>query len=262
MTDHPDNFQMSFFEHLTELRKRLIVSVVAVFVGFALCYAFAEDIFRVMMLPMIEVLGPDRKMIFTNPTEAFITYLKVSALAGFLLTTPVWMSQIWLFISPGLYRNEKRYLFGFVFFGSFFFIGGALFGYFQIIPYGFKFLIDNFSSDFFQAMPTMKDTFGLSTKLLIAFGVAFELPLIIFFLARIGLVSAGWLLKQFRWAVLVIFILAAIFTPPDVITQIGLGVPMCLLYLIGVLVAWLFGKRRPKPKPGPQDEAVVPTNKN
>lgn len=239
-----DETLMSPLEHLAELRRRLIYSAIAVVVGFAVCWAFVEDIFRVMMLPVIEVLGPGKKMIFTNPTEAFITYIKVALLAGLMVSTPVWMFQIWRFVGPGLYKQEKKYIAAFVFFGTFFFVGGALFGYFQIMPLGLKFLLTNFQADFFEALPSIKETFTLSTKLLLAFGIAFELPLVIFFLARVGLVSSGWLLRNFRYAVLVIFIGAAIFTPPDIITQIGLGIPLCLLYLLGVGVAYLFGKRK------------------
>lgn len=240
-----DAGRMTFFDHLAELRKRLIYVIIAVVVGIAVCWFFIEDVFRVMMLPMIDVLGPDKKMIFTSPTEAFVTYLKVAALAGVLVSTPVWMFQLWRFVAPGLFKNERIYIALFVFFGSFFFLGGAMFGYFEIIPYGYKFLIGNFHSDFYEALPTLKDTFSLSLKLLIAFGIAFELPVVIFFLARMGIVSAGWLLKKFRYAVLIIFVLAAIFTPPDVITQIGLGIPLCILYLLGVFVAFLFGKKKP-----------------
>lgn len=235
---------MSPLEHLAELRRRIIYALIAVAVGFVLSWAFVEDIFRVMMLPMIEVLGPEGKMIFTNPTEAFVTYIKVAALAGLLATTPMWMYQVWRFIGPGLYRNERKYIFLFVTFGSFFFVGGALFGYFKIIPLGLRFLIQNFQADFFEALPSLKETFSLSTKLLLAFGLAFELPLVIFFLARIGVVSAGSLLRNFKYAVLVIFVTAALLTPPDWVTQVGLGVPLCVLYLLGVLVAFLFGKRK------------------
>jgi sec-independent protein translocase protein TatC len=235
---------MSPLDHLAELRKRLIYSFIAIFVAFAISWFFVEHIFHIMMLPMIEVLGPERKMIFINPTEAFITYLKVAALAGFMIATPFWLFQIWQFIGPGLYIKERRYVFGFVVFGTLFFVGGAVFGYFKIIPLGLKFLIDNFQSDYFEAFPTLKETFALSTKLLLAFGISFELPLVIFFLARLGIVSHGWLLRNFKYAVLVIFIAAAVFTPPDVVTQIGLGIPLCLLYLLGVGVAFVFGKRR------------------
>jgi len=237
---------MSPLEHLAELRTRLIHGAVSIFIGFVVGWIFHEDILRILMLPMIKVLGPDTQMIFTNPTDGFITYLKVAGLAGILMATPYWMLQIWLFIGPGLYRNERTYIVAFVLFGSIFFIGGAIFGYFQIIPLGLEFLINNFQAPYFKALPSIKETFALSTKLLLAFGVAFELPLLIFFLAKTGIVSAGWLLKNFKYAVLVIFIAAAVFTPPDVITQIGLGIPLSLLYLLGVLVAWLFGGNRKK----------------
>lgn len=239
-----DSSTMSILDHLTELRKRIIYSLIAICVGFVIAWFFKTPIFRFLMLPMIDVLG-EGKMQFISPTEPFLVYIKVSALAGLLAATPFWLYQVWQFIAPGLYKKERKYILGFVFFGSILFVGGAIFGYFQIIPLGLKFLINNFTDVFFEAKPTLKETFSLSTKLLLAFGVAFELPLVIFFLARTGLVSAGWLLKNFKWAVLLIFICAAMFTPPDVITQVGLGVPLSLLYLLGVLVAYLFGKKNP-----------------
>jgi sec-independent protein translocase protein TatC len=238
--------KMTFFEHLAELRTRLIYVAITLAVGFGICWFFVEDLFRILMIPMIEVLGPERKMIFTNPTEAFVTYLKVAALGGLMITTPVWLYHIWRFIAPGLYKNERKYIVLFVLFGSIFFLGGSLFGYFRIIPLGFQFLINNFQSSFFEALPSLKETFSISTRLLIAFGIAFELPLVIFFFARMGLVSAGWLLRKFKYAVLLIFITAAMLTPPDWVTQIGLGIPMCILYLLGVGVAAVFGKRKPK----------------
>lgn len=245
---------MSPLEHLADLRKRLIHSAVSVLVCCIAGWIFKEEILEFLMTPMIQVLGPDTKMIFTNPTDAFLTYLKVAGLAGLMFSTPYWMLQIWLFIGPALYKKEKRYLVAFVLFGSLFFVGGAIFGYFQIVPLGLKFLIQNFQAPYFQAMPSIKETFALSTKLLLAFGVAFELPLLIFFLARMGIVSAGWLLRNFRYAVLIIFVLSAIITPPDVITQLGLGVPLSLLYLLGVLAAWLFGKKESKKTDADSDD--------
>jgi len=237
-----DSGMMSAIEHLTELRTRLVHSAISISVCCIAGWIFKEEILKFLMTPMIEVLGKDTKMIFTNPTDAFLTYLKVAGLAGLMLSTPYWMLQIWLFIGPALYKKEKKYLVAFVLFGSFFFVGGAFFGYFQILPLGLKFLINNFQAPYFQAMPSIKETFALCTKLLLAFGLAFELPLMIFFMARIGVVSAGWLMRNFKYAVLIIFIVAAIITPPDVISQLGLGIPLSLLYLLGVLAAWLFGK--------------------
>jgi sec-independent protein translocase protein TatC len=234
---------MPLIEHLTELRKRLIICLVSVFAAFAVCWFFVEKIFEIMMRPMIQVLG-DKKMIFTSPTDAFVTYLKVAAMAGFLIATPIWMWELWQFISRGLYPKERSRVVWFVLMSTFLFVGGALFGYFMVIPLGLNFLINNFQSDFFEALPTIKETFAISMKLLIAFGIAFELPIALIFLSRIGLVTSGWLLRNFKFAVLIIFVAAAVFTPPDVITQILLGIPLCLLYLLGVLFAHLFRRRQ------------------
>lgn len=233
--------RMSLIEHLTELRKRLLISIAAVGVAFLACYHFSADIYTVLMKPMMEVLGEDGPMIFTAPAEAFITYIKVALVAGLFLASPVVIAQIWLFVAPGLFRKEKLYLKTVVFIGTFFFVGGALFGYFGVFPLGFRFFIHNFETENIRAMISVKEYFKFSLNILLAFGITFELPVFIFFLARIGLVTPQWLWKNFRYAVLFIFAGSAFVTPPDIISQVILSVPLTLLYLLATGAAYLVG---------------------
>ncbi|MBZ0271602.1 twin-arginine translocase subunit TatC [bacterium] len=235
---------MPVVAHLTELRKRLVYSIIALAGGFAICWSFARDIYDVLMQPLVDVLGEGRKLIFTAPAEAFVTYMKVALIAGGLLAAPVIMWQIWRFVAPGLYRRERAYFAWVVLFGSLFFVGGALFGYLIVFPIGFRFFINTFETPRIEALITLRDYLRFASQLLFAFGLAFELPVFVFFLARVGLVTPQWLWKNFRFAVLIIFVAAAIFTPPDVISQLVLGVPLTLLYVLAVGAAYVFGPRK------------------
>jgi sec-independent protein translocase protein TatC len=238
--------KMSLIEHLAELRKRLMISLAAVGVGFGVAWYFSDRIYQVLMLPLTRVIGENRKLIFTSPAEAFVTYMKVSMLAGVFAASPVIIWQIWKFAAPGLFRREQLYFKWVVFAGSFFFVVGALFGYFGVFPIGFKYFITAFETKNIEALITLKDYLSFASGLLFAFGVAFELPVFVFFLARIGIVTPQWLWKNFRWAILVIFIIAAIFTPPDAISQCIMGIPLTLLYLLAVGAAYLFGPKKKK----------------
>jgi sec-independent protein translocase protein TatC len=242
--------KMPFTEHLEELRHRLIICFIAVGAGFLISYFFAKQLFELLMLPLIRVMPPGEKLIFTALPEAFITYLKVAFLAGIGLASPVIIYQLWRFIAPGLYRKERRMLLPIVLFSTIFFLGGALFGYFVVFPFGFKFFV-SFATEYIRAMPSLSEYLGFAAKLLFAFGVIFELPLFVFFLARLGLITAAQLSHQRKYAVLVIFIVAAILTPPDVFTQLLMAGPLWALYEISVWVAKIFGKKKPAP---PEEE--------
>ncbi len=231
-----------FMEHLTELRDRLVRSFIAVGVGFLIAYCFKEKLFDILILPLVTAMGEGQKMIFTGLPEAFFTYLKVSLLAGIVLATPVLFYEFWMFISPGLYRNEKKFLIPVILLSIFFFIVGSSFGYFIVFPYGFQFFL-GFSSETIQAMPSMKEYLSFSSKMLLAFGFVFELPLILTFMARMGLVSVSFLKKNRKYAVLVFFAGAALITPPDVVTQIMMAIPLMILYEISIIGARLFGKK-------------------
>lgn len=244
--------EMTLTEHLNELRKRLIRSFIAVFVGFLACYAFAEQLFDILMEPMVQVLH-NSNFIYTYPPEAFFTYLKISFVAGFFLVSPYLFYQAWLFVAPGLYQNERKYLVPIAIFSAVFFTVGALFGYFVVFPFGFEFFA-SYSTDKIVFTPKLSEYLSFALKLLFAFGVVFELPLVIFFLARLGLVTAQGLRRVRKYAILVIFIVAAILTPPDVFTQTLMAGPMILLYELGILAAQLFGKEKKKPAANEDEE--------
>jgi sec-independent protein translocase protein TatC len=233
-----------FTAHLEELRSRLIVSFVAVGIGFFIAYFFKEKLFEVLMKPLTDVMGEGDKLIFTNLPEAFFVYLKTAFLAGIMAASPVILYEFWKFVAPGLYKKERVVLLPVVFLCSFFFIGGSLFGYFIVFPYGFKFFL-GFATEFIRPLPSMKEYFSFASKLLIAFGVVFELPLIITLFSRLGLISVEFLKKNRKYALLLFFIGSAILTPPDVITQIMMAVPLMVLYEISIIGARVFARKNP-----------------
>ena len=236
-----------FAAHLEELRKRLITCFIAVGVGFAICYGFKEKLFQILVQPLLRVMKTGETLIFTGLPEAFFTYLKVALLSGLMLAAPIIIYQFWMFVAPGLYDREKRLMIPIVFLSSFFFVGGALFGYFIVFPLGFKFFL-GFADEHIRALPSMKEYLGFSAKLLLAFGLVFELPLVITFLAKLGLVSVDFLKKNRKYALLLFFAAAAILTPPDVVTQIMMALPLMLLYEISILGARIFGRQKIKSK--------------
>jgi sec-independent protein translocase protein TatC len=183
------------------------------------------------------------KLIFTGLPEAFFTYLKVALLSGIILSTPVIFYQFWVFVAPGLYEKEKRHMIPIVFLSTFFFVGGSFFGYFIVFPYGFKFFL-GFASEIIRPLPSMREYLSFASKLLLAFGLVFELPLIITFLAKLGMVSVSFLKKNRKYALLLFFVGAAILTPPDVVTQVMMALPLILLYEISIIGARIFGKKK------------------
>ena len=239
-----DDDKLPFTAHLEELRKRLITCLAAVGIGFLISYGFKEKLFYILTRPLISVMEPGDKIIFTGLPEAFFTYLKVSFLFGLILAAPVILYQFWMFVAPGLYKNERHLLFPIVFLSSFFFIGGALFGYFIVFPFGFKFFL-GFATETIKPLPAMREYLSFSSKLLLAFGLVFELPLVITFLSRMGLVTVDFLKKNRKYAILLFFVAAAILTPPDVVTQVMMALPLMLLYEISILGARIFARRKP-----------------
>ena len=238
-----DQEKIPFTAHLEELRKRLIICFIAIGVGFVLSYGFKEKLFQVLTYPLINVMKPGDKLIFTGLPEAFFTYLKVAFLFGIILATPVIFYQFWRFVAPGLYDKEKRLIFPIVILSTVFFVGGAFFGYFIVFPFGFRFFL-GFASDIIRPLPSMREYLSFSSKLLLAFGLVFELPLVITFLAKIGIVSVDLLRKNRKYAILIIFTAAAILTPPDVATQIMMALPLMVLYEISIIGAKIFGKKK------------------
>ncbi|MBN2808243.1 MAG: twin-arginine translocase subunit TatC [Deltaproteobacteria bacterium] len=237
---------MHLSDHLEELRKRLIISFIAIALFTVVAYFYSAELFRLLMNPLLEVMPADSGLIFTSLTETFFTYLKISLMAGFFAASPVVIYQVWRFSAPGLYAHEKRYVLPFVFFASIFFIGGALFGYFVVFPFGFKFFM-GFATDFITPMPTVKEYFSFSVRLLFAFGIVFELPVVTAFLAILGLVKAKTLAAKRKYAILGSFVVAAILTPPDVASQLMMAVPIIMLYEVSIVVAKVCGKKQTEP---------------
>lgn len=243
---------MSFLEHLEELRQRLVKALIALGVGFGACWGFHEQIFDFMTQPLRRAF-PDVKFIFTAPTEAFMLYMKMSFFVGIFLAAPFLLYQAWAFIAPGLYPHEKRYAIPFVVMGTLGFAAGGLFGHYFLFPVTFRFL-GEFAGPNMQFLPRIGEYYSFYSWFLLGLGVVFQLPAVIFILARIGLVTPGFLMRHFKYAVLGAFVIAAIITPtPDMVTQSLLALPMLGLYLLGVAVAWLFGK----PRQAPEKTAVV-----
>lgn len=239
----PEDGKQPFTSHLEELRKRLIICFIAVGVGFCLCYGFSKQLFGLLMQPLLAAMPPEEKLVYTGLPEAFFTYLKVAFLAGIFLALPVIMYQLWMFIAPGLYDKERKWVLPIVFLSSLFFIGGALFGYYVVFPFGFKFFM-GFASEAIKPLPSVKEYMGFSTKLLFAFGIVFELPLFITFLAKLGIVDTHFLRKQRKYAILTFFGFSAILTPPDVVTQVMMSGPLIILYEVSIFGAKIFGKKK------------------
>lgn len=231
-----------FLIHLEELRKRLIYCAVAVGAGFVIAYIFSESLFNILISPLRNQMSHSDRLIFTNLPEIFLTYLKIAFIAGILLSSPFIFYQVWLFVAPGLYKHEKKYVIPFVVFSTILFIGGSLFGYFIVFPFGFKFFL-SFANDYIHAFPSVKQYFSFSITLLFAFGLVFELPVVIFFLSKVGLVTSRFLKEKRKYAVLLAFIVGAILTPPDVITQIMMAIPLIVLYEIGIIISVISEKR-------------------
>lgn len=237
--------KLPFTGHLDELRKRLINCFIAIGIGFVASYAFKDKLFSILVNPLVSVMEAGDTLIFTGLPEAFFTYLKVALLSGIMLAAPVIIYQFWMFVTPGLYKKERRILIPIVLLSSVFFIGGSLFGYFIVFPWGFKFFL-GFATETIRPLPSMKEYLSFSAKLLLAFGLVFELPLVLIFLARIGIVSVDFLKKNRKYALLLFFAGAAILTPPDVVTQVMMALPLMVLYEISIIGAKVFGKKKPE----------------
>jgi sec-independent protein translocase protein TatC len=251
-----DDTRLPLTDHLAELRSRLFKVVIALMIGTAAAWSFSEEIFRQLLKPAVAALGGgERPLQAIAPTEIFFTYLKCALLAGFVFSLPVFFWQLWAFIAPGLYAAERKAIGPFVVISTLLFAGGATFGYTMVFPLMFDFLT-GFDSDFVQSAWTMREVFALTTRLFLAFGVAFELPVLVFFLAVAGIVDAPTLLRGTPYAVLIVFVTAAMLTPPDWVSQVFLAVPMVGLYLLGVGVAWLFGGARSRGQ-SPADSTLL-----
>ena len=241
--------KMSFLEHLDELRKRLINCVVALVVGCVVSFIFLERVFDFVTLPMRQMLPRGGSLVQTAPSEFFMLYLKVGALVGLFVALPVVMLQLWLFIAPGLYAHEKKFAIPFVVMSSALFMVGAAFSHYVAFPWTWKFFMD-FMPGYVQPMIKLGEAFSLYVKMLLGFGAIFQMPAIVFFLARMGMITAGWLIRHTKYAVLIIFILGAVLSPGgDVVSQALMAGPMLLLYALSIGIAWAFAKRKPRSEP-------------
>jgi sec-independent protein translocase protein TatC len=235
--------KMSFLDHLEELRKRLIVAIIAIGVAFLVCWNFADKIFAWIEAPLTKFLPPgDQKLAYTHLTEPFMLYMKVAFFTAIFVASPILMWQVWRFISPGLYKRERRYAAPFIIFATLFFILGGYFGYRVILPGACAFFVETGKQ--FKQMIKVDEYFSFASTLILAAGVVFETPILIFFLARLGIVTPAFMLQKSKWAIVLAFIIAAVLTPsPDMVNQSLLALPMIALYFLGVGVAYIFAKK-------------------
>jgi sec-independent protein translocase protein TatC len=236
--------KMTFLEHLDELRKRLTSSLVSILVGCVIAFTFVGKIYSFIMDPLYALLPKGSIFIFTEPMEAFFLNVKMALLAGIIIAMPVILLQVWLFIAPGLYVKEKRLALPFIVLATVGFVGGAAFAHYLLFPWMWIFFA-SFATDKLSFMPRIEPVFALYVKMVLAMGLVFQMPAIVYTLARIGLVTARFLIKSFKYAVLGIFVAAALITPSgDAVTMTMFAVPMVGLYLISIVIAWIFGKKR------------------
>jgi sec-independent protein translocase protein TatC len=244
--------QITFVEHLTELRSRLIKSVVILFIFFIISYFFAENIYSFLIEPYAEAVKNDsteRRMIFTALHETFITYLKVAFFTAMFVSSPIILIQVWKFIAPGLYKNEKKALLPYLIATPTLFLLGGMLVYYLIMPLAIKFFLSFETSSQLANLPIqleakVNEYLSLIMRLIFAFGISFQLPVLLSLLARAGFIDSNYLKQRRKYVIIIIFIIAAILTPPDPITQIGLGIPLLILYELSILSVKIIEKKK------------------
>jgi sec-independent protein translocase protein TatC len=242
--DESEGGKMSFLEHLDELRKRIIRALLSLSVGVAIAAFFLEDILNFVMRPLSATLPANASFIFTYPTEAFMLRIRIALIAGLFIATPLVFWQVWQFVAPALYAKERRYAIPFVVLSSIGFIGGAAFSHYVAFPLMWRFFA-SFSDEMIVFMPRIEDTFSMYMRMLLGMAAVFQMPAMVFFLARMGVITARWMIRKFKYGVLVIVVIAAVITPSsDVASQMIVAGPMVLLYLLSIAIAWAFGKKK------------------
>lgn len=248
--DDPDedgsSGKMSFLNHLDELRKRIVWSVVGVLVGFVISFFFINEIFDFIMRPMQEMLPSGGTLIYTDPTEAFMLYIKIALIAGLILASPLVFWQVWLFIAPGLYSHEKKLAIPFILMSTFFFVGGAAFSHYIVFPLTWRFFV-GFTNDLLTFTPRVEPAFAIYLRLVLALGITFQLPTVVLFLARMGMITARFMIRHIKYATLLIIIASAVLSPDgNGVGMVAMGGPVFVLYIFSIGLAWLFGKKKRK----------------
>jgi sec-independent protein translocase protein TatC len=238
--------KMSFLEHLDELRKRIIWSVVSIAAGFLIACYFIQPLFDFIMRPLQQMLPAGQTLVYTEPTEAFILYIKIALIAGLILASPAVFTQVWLFIAPGLYSHEKKWAIPFIAMSTFFFVLGAAFSHYVVFPLTWRFFV-GFTTDVVTFMPRIEPAFSMYLRMMLAFGVVFQMPTLVLFLARMGVLTARFMVKNIKYAVLLIIIISAIVTPDGGgVSLVAMSGPLVLLYVFSIGLAWMFGKKKPQ----------------
>ena len=234
---------MSLLDHLDELRSRLVKSVIGLVVAFAACWGFRDPLLELLLRPIRRLFFEGDEIVFINLTEPFMISMKACALAAIFLASPFLLYQFWSFVAPGLYRKERRMVVPFLVFGTLFFVGGGYFGYAVAVPVAARWLLGLGES--FQASVTLRSAFQFLSRIVLAMGAVFEMPLLIAFLSKIGLVTPAFLWRHFRTAILLIAVIAALVTPTgDAMTMTVFAGPMIVLYLVGIGVSWFFVRKK------------------
>lgn len=233
---------MSFLDHLDELRRRIIWAVASLAAGFLICCFFIQQIFDFIMRPLQQMLPKGGTLVYTDPSEAFILYIKLAAIGGLILASPAIFTQLWLFIAPGLYSHEKKWAIPFVMMSSFFFVAGAAFSHYIVFPMTWRFFV-GFTTDYLTFMPRIEPAFSMYLGMLLSFGAVFQMPTLVLFLARMGVLTARFMLKNTKYAFLIIVIISAVVTPDGGgVSLVAMSGPLFVLYLFSIGLAWIFGK--------------------
>ncbi len=238
-----DDHKASFLSHLQELRKRLIFCIITVAVAFTVTYNFKEKVLEFLMVPFVTVMPSGSSFVFTALTEAFITYFKISVVTALFLSSPIILYHFWRFVSPGLYEKERRYVYPFMFWGSFFFLCGMAFSYFIVMPHLFRFFV-GYSSGFITPMPSLKSYTSLILKILAFFGIVFEMPLVAYYLSKAGIITSKTMTEKRKYAILAVFIVSAVFVATDAVSLIMVALPLWGLYEMSILITRMFGKAK------------------